>query len=92
MNIFIYNYIRFFTFSSFYNIYIHECMNIFIYNIYVSLRFLPFYNIYIPFPKGICPKVNVIARLEYELAYYDSAVHRFIFLSNRINHMIIRTT
>ena len=29
------------------------------------------------FPKGICPKVNVIARLEYELAYYDSAVHRF---------------
>ena len=21
------------------------------------------------FPKGICPKVNVIARLEYELAY-----------------------
>ena len=29
------------------------------------------------FPKGICPKVNVIARLQYELAYYDSAVHRF---------------
>ncbi len=29
------------------------------------------------FPKGICPKVNIIARLEYELAYYDSAVHRF---------------
>ena len=29
------------------------------------------------FPKGICPKENVIARLEYELAYYDSAVHRF---------------
>ena len=29
------------------------------------------------FPNGICPKVNVIARLEYELAYYDSAVHRF---------------
>ena len=26
------------------------------------------------FPKGICPKVNVIARLEYELAYYDSIV------------------
>ena len=26
------------------------------------------------FPKGICPKVNVIARLEYELAYYDSAI------------------
>ena len=29
------------------------------------------------FPKGIFPKVNVIARLEFELAYYDSAVLRF---------------
>ena len=29
------------------------------------------------FPKIICPKVNVIARLEFELAYYDSSVHRF---------------
>ena len=29
------------------------------------------------FPKGIYPKVNVIERLEYELAYYDSAVQRF---------------
>ena len=29
-------------------------------------------------------KVNVIARLEYELAYYDSAVHRF-------NHYTTRT-
>ena len=36
------------------------------------------------FPKGICPKVNVIARLEYELAYYDSAVQRF-------NHYTTRT-
>ena len=36
------------------------------------------------FPKCICPKVNVIARLEYELAYYDSAVHRF-------NHYTTRT-
>ena len=36
------------------------------------------------FPKGICPKVNVIARLEYELEYYDSAVHRF-------NHYTTRT-
>ena len=36
------------------------------------------------FPKGIYPKVNVIARLEYELAYYDSAVHRF-------NHHTTRT-
>ena len=30
------------------------------------------------FPKGICPKVNVIARLEFELAYYDSAVHSYL--------------
>ena len=29
------------------------------------------------FPKGICPKVNVIARLEFELAYYDSTTHPF---------------
>ena len=35
------------------------------------------------FPKGICPKVNVIARLEYELAYYDSAVHRFTHYATR---------
>ena len=35
------------------------------------------------FPKGTCPKVNVIARLEYELAYYDSAVHRFNHYSTR---------
>ena len=27
--------------------------------------------------QGICPKVNVIARLEYELTYYDSAVYCF---------------
>ena len=36
-------------------------------------------------PKGICPKVNIIARLENELAYYDSAVHRF-------NHYTTRTS
>ena len=29
------------------------------------------------FPKGICPKVNVIALLRFELVYYDSVVHRF---------------
>ena len=29
------------------------------------------------FSKGICPKVNVIARLEFELVYFDFAVHRF---------------
>ena len=37
------------------------------------------------FPKGICPKVNIIAWLENELAYYDSVVHRF-------NHYTTRTT
>ena len=36
------------------------------------------------FPKGIWPKVNVIARLEYEPTDYDSAVHRF-------NHYTTRT-
>ena len=36
------------------------------------------------FPQGICPKVNVIERLEFELAYYDSAIHRF-------NHYTTRT-
>ena len=29
------------------------------------------------FPKCICPKVNVIVRLEFELDYYDFAVRRF---------------
>ena len=36
------------------------------------------------FPKGICPKVNIIVQLEYELAYYDSTVHHF-------NHYTTRT-
>ena len=36
------------------------------------------------FPKGICPKVNIIARLEYELAYYDSEVHLFNPCTTRI--------
>ena len=29
------------------------------------------------YPKDICSKVNVIGQLEFELAYYDSAVNRF---------------
>ena len=37
------------------------------------------------FPKSICQKVNVIARLEFELAWYDFAVQRF-------NHHTRRTT
>ena len=35
-------------------------------------------------PKGIFPKVNIIALLENELAYYDSEIHRF-------NHYTTRT-
>ena len=42
------------------------------------------------FPKGICPKVNVIVRLEYELAYYDSAVHRFKPLHHEDNPLFAR--
>ena len=36
------------------------------------------------FPKGICPKVNVIAWQDFELTNYDSAVHPF-------NHYTTRT-
>ena len=36
------------------------------------------------FPKGICPKVNVIAQLEFELAYYDSAFQRFNHYTTKI--------
>ena len=35
------------------------------------------------FPKGICPKMNVLARLEFELACYDSATQSF---NNYFNH------
>ena len=37
------------------------------------------------FPKGICPKVNIIAFLELELVYYDSAVYRFNPYTSRIS-------
>ena len=37
------------------------------------------------FPKGICPKVNVITRVEYELTY-DSAVHHFNHYTTRTPH------
>ena len=37
------------------------------------------------FPKDICPKVNVIAQLGFELTYYDSAVQCF-------NHYTTRTS
>ena len=35
------------------------------------------------FPKGINPKVNIIARLEYKPPYYDSAVHQFNHYTKR---------
>ena len=35
------------------------------------------------FPKGICPKVKVIAQLEFELANYDSAGQRFNYYTTR---------
>ena len=41
------------------------------------------------FPKGICPKVNIIAQLENELAYYNSAVHRFNHYTTRTPPMIL---
>ena len=41
------------------------------------------------FPKGICPKVNVIARLVFELAYYDSVVHRFNHYTTRTAPLVI---
>ena len=50
--------------------------------------FEKYYLIYIwvhTFPKGICPKVNIIAWLEFELAYHESAVHR-------LNHYTTGTT
>ena len=36
------------------------------------------------FPKGISPQVNVIARLEFELTYYNITVQN-------INHMAMAT-
>ena len=35
------------------------------------------------FPKGISPNMNVIARLEFELAYYDVAVHHISLSPNK---------
>ena len=37
------------------------------------------------FPKGIYPKVNMIAQLEFKLAYYDSSVQHF----NHYTHFVI---
>ena len=42
------------------------------------------------FPKGICPKVKVIARLEFEVVYNDSAVHCFIHYTTRTHPTLKR--
>ena len=36
------------------------------------------------FPCGICPKLKVIARLRFELAYYDIAIQRFNHYTTRL--------
>ena len=36
------------------------------------------------FPKGICTKVNLIARLKFEHFYFGSAVERFTNYTTRI--------
>ena len=35
------------------------------------------------FPKIIRPKLNVIPRLEFELAYFEAAVQHFIYYAKR---------
>ena len=41
------------------------------------------------FLKDICPKVNVIARLEFELAYYNSTVQHFTITLQEHPHLTI---
>ena len=31
---------------------------------------------FMPFPKGVSPKINAVARLKFELAYYDVALQK----------------
>ena len=40
-----------------------------------------FYN----FPKGICPKMNSITRLEFELIYCEATVQQFNHYVTEIN-------
>ena len=44
------------------------------------------------FPKGISPKVNVIARLEFELAYFEAAVQRFSHYDPQLSWYYTRLT
>ena len=41
------------------------------------------------FPNGICPKVNVVERLEFELACYDPALRRFNRYTTRTPPIIV---
>ena len=41
-------------------------------------------GVFIPFPRGISPKVNAIARLEFELSYHDVT-------GERISHYVTGT-
>ena len=34
------------------------------------------------FPKDICPKVNVIAQLEFQYVYFEAAVHQHLNLDH----------
>ena len=38
------------------------------------------------FPKNICPKVNLIVQLEFELTYYDVSVQIISHFITRTNH------
>ena len=42
------------------------------------------------FPKGISPKVNVIAWLEFELVYFEAAVQHFSQYAKEIAAQLIR--
>ena len=43
---------------------------------------------FIPFPKGICSKLNIIARLDFELAYLEARVQHFSHYVQRIPPLV----
>ena len=45
---------------------------------------------FIAFPEGFSPKVNVIATLEFELAYYEAAFHQVNHHTTRIPPVCFR--
>ena len=58
-------------------------------NIIVEKHYLIYCRGVHNFFKGISPKVNVLARLEFKLAYYDSPVQRFNNFTTRTPHFPI---